>query len=83
MRRCPRLTQTPLLAFKELAEAVKAAPVTQVAPVAAPFMDGPIGMAAKMLRCQLPDDSDDHKLGLGEQLRVGQVRAQDSNLLTS
>ncbi|CAE7243128.1 unnamed protein product [Symbiodinium sp. CCMP2592] len=37
------------VAFKELAEAVKAAPVTQVAPVAAPSMDGPIGMAAKKL----------------------------------
>ncbi|CAE7243136.1 DNAH3 [Symbiodinium sp. CCMP2592] len=37
------------VAFKELAEAVKAAPVTQVAPVAAPSMDGRIGMAAKQL----------------------------------
>merc|ERR1711897_102001 len=37
------------VAFKELAEAVKAAPKTQVATVAAPSMDGPIGQAAKGL----------------------------------
>jgi len=37
------------VAFKELAEAVKAAPKIQVATVAAPSMDGPIGQAAKGL----------------------------------
>merc|ERR1712060_1016246 len=37
------------VAFKELAEAVKAAPKTQVATVAAPSMDGPIRQAAKGL----------------------------------
>merc|ERR1712217_529071 len=36
-------------AFKELAEAVKAAPKTEVATVAAPSMDGPVGQAAKGL----------------------------------
>merc|ERR1712039_1140653 len=37
------------VAFKELAEVVKAAPKTQVATVAASSMDGPIGQAAKGL----------------------------------
>jgi len=41
--------QATFEAFKELAEAVKAAPVKAVAPVAAPSMDGPIGVAAKKL----------------------------------
>jgi hypothetical protein len=37
------------VAFKELAEAVKAAPKTQVARAAAPSADGPVGAAAKGL----------------------------------
>jgi len=37
------------VAFKELAEAVKASPERAVSPVAAPSMDGPIGVAAKKL----------------------------------
>merc|ERR1712187_807071 len=41
--------QATFEAFKELAEAVKAAPVKAIAPVAAPSMDGPIGVAAKKL----------------------------------
>merc|ERR1711933_655924 len=38
------------VAFKELAEAVKAAPKTQVATVAAPSMDGPIGQDPKVIQ---------------------------------
>merc|ERR1712187_1069000 len=49
--------QATFEAFKELAEAVKAAPVKAIAPVAAPSMDGPIGVAAKKIGgCQLPHD---------------------------
>merc|ERR1712151_512379 len=36
-------------AFKDLAEVVKASPEKAVAPVAAPSMDGPVGVAAKKL----------------------------------
>merc|ERR1711979_167694 len=41
--------QATFEAFKELAESVKASPEIQVATVAAPSMDGPIGQAAKGL----------------------------------
>jgi len=41
--------QATFEAFKELANVVNAAPTKAVAPVAAPSMDGPIGMAAKKL----------------------------------
>ena len=41
--------QATFVAFKELAEAVKASPEKAVVPVAAPSMDGPIGAAAKKL----------------------------------
>merc|ERR1712187_739667 len=41
--------QATFVAFKELAEAVKAAPVKAISPVAAPSMDGPIGVAARKL----------------------------------
>jgi len=37
------------VAFKELAEAVKASPEKAVSPVPAPSMDGPVGVAAKKL----------------------------------
>merc|ERR1712125_34935 len=36
-------------AFKDLADVVKASPEKAVAPVAAPSMDGPVGVAAKKL----------------------------------